>query len=90
MNSYEYDIDQQRIEQQQEAEAAHQQDRWEQGYEDALAHKWNGCKTKTEDCSRYCKYLAGYLWGTEQAATQYRGNCVSNLAILDTEYQDEF
>lgn len=90
MNSYEYDIDQERVEQQQEAEAAYQQDKWEQGYEDAQTRKWNGCKVKTEDCSRHCKYLAGYLWGIEQATIQYHANCASNLAVLDSEHYDEF
>ena len=90
MIPYEYDFDQLRQEQQQEAEAAYQQDRWEEGYNDAIAHTWNGCKTKTEDCSRYCKYLAGYLWGLEQATIRYRADCVSNLAVLDSEYCEEF
>lgn len=90
MMNYEYNIEQERIEQQQEAEAAYQQNRWEQGYEDAQAGVWNCCKTKTEDCSCYCKYLAGYLWGLEEATIQYHANCASNLAILDTEHYDEF
>ncbi|WP_250124959.1 hypothetical protein [Chroococcidiopsis sp. CCMEE 29] len=90
MNSYEYNIDQQRIEQQQDAEAAYQQQRWEQGYDDVIAGVWKGCNTKTEDCSRYCKYLAGYLWGMEQKTIQYHAECRSNLAVLDSEDYDEF
>lgn len=90
MNSYEYDIDQERIEQQQGAEAAYQQDRWKQGHDDAITNIWNCCDTKTEQCSRYCKYLAGYLWGLEQATIQYHAQCASNLAILDEENYDEF
>lgn len=85
MNFYEYDIDQQRIEQQQDAEAAYQQERWEQGYDDAQQQEWNCCQVKTADCSRYCAYLAGYLWGLEQQAAQFRAECISNLAILDSE-----
>lgn len=81
-----YHFDQEQKEQQQEAYASHEQDRWEQGYDDALAHKWNGCQIKTESCSRYCKYLAGYHWGLEQAAIHYHAECTSNLATLDTEF----
>lgn len=81
-----YYDDQRFKEQQQDAEAAHQQDRWEAGYDDALTHKWNCCQTKTESCSRYCQYLAGHHWGLEQAAIHYHAECRSNLATLDTEF----
>jgi hypothetical protein len=85
-----YHIDQLQKEQQQDAYAHHEQDCWETGYDDAIAGAWNCCSTKTEDCSRYCKYLAGYLWGLEQAAIQYRAECASNLAVLDSEDCGEF
>jgi len=82
--------DQDYKEKQQEAYAQHQQDRWEDGYDDALANLWNCCQTKTESCSRYCQYLAGHRWGLEQATVHYHAECHSNLATLDSEYFDEF
>jgi len=85
MMDYEYEFDQARVEQQEEAYNHHQQQLWEQGYDDAIAGVWNCCTTKSEDCSRYCKYLAGYLWGLEQATAKYHAECTSNLAILDSE-----
>lgn len=85
-----YYNDQDYKQKQQDAKAAHEQDRWEEGYDDALAHNWNCCQVKTESCSRYCKYLAGYLWGLKQAAIRYHSDCVSNLAVLDSDYYDEF
>jgi hypothetical protein len=90
MHYYEYDIDQLQKEQQQEAYAHHCQERWEQGYEDATTQVWNCCQTKSVDCSRYCNYLAGYLWGLEQKTIQYHAECSSNLAVLDSEDEGEF
>lgn len=90
MNYHEYDIDQLQQEQQQDAYAHEQQQRWEQGHEDAIASRWNCCKTKTENCSRYCKYLAGYLWGLEQATIQYHAESASNKAVLDSQDCGDF
>ena len=81
--------DQDYKEQQQDAYAARQQDRWEQGYDDAIALVWNCCQTKTESCSRYCKYLAGHQWGLQQSFLQHHANCMSNLAVLDAEYVED-
>jgi len=80
-----YEIDQLHKEQQQEAEAAYYQERWEQGYDDAGKQESNCCKVKTANCSLYCAYLAGYLWGLEQATSRYHAECTSNLATLDSE-----
>ncbi len=85
-----YYNDQHDKEKQQDAEAAHMQDRWEDGYDDAQTSSWNCCQTKTETCSRYCSYLHGYSWGLEQAIIHYHAECSSNLAALDSEYFDEF
>lgn len=85
-----YYDDQDYKQKQQDAEAAHEQDRWEEGYDDALAYKWNCCQVKTQSCSRYCNYLAGFLWGLEEKVIQYHADCVSNLAVLDSDYYDEF
>lgn len=85
-----YHLDQLHKDIQQEAEAAHELDRWEQGHDDGLANVWNCCPNKTEQCSRYCKYLAGYQWGLEQATIEYHAQCASNLAVLDSEEYDEF
>lgn len=81
-----YKIDQLHKQQQKDAEAVDEQDRWEEGYNDALAHKWNCCQIKTESCSRYCQYLAGHHWGLEQATIRYHAQCISNLATLDTKF----
>ena len=79
-----YETDQLHKEQQQEAYVQHEQERWEAGYDDALKNEWNGCKVKSESCSRYCKYLAGHIWGMEQQVIHYHAACASNLAILQT------
>jgi hypothetical protein len=81
-----YHRDQEQKEQQQEAYAQRQQERWEDGYNDALNHRWDCCQTKTESCSRYCTYLAGHLWGLEEKTIRYLAECRSNLATLDTEF----
>lgn len=90
MNYHEYDFDQLRQEQQQDAYAHEQQQRWEQGYDDALTNTWNCCPNQTEHCSRYCKYLAGYLWGLDEATIRYHAECASNLAVLDSEDCGDF
>jgi hypothetical protein len=33
---------------------------------------------KTAECSFYCPYLAGYLWGLEQSTIRYHAECTSN------------
>lgn len=84
MLSYEYEIDQLHKEKQQETCAQHEQDRWENGYDDALKKEWNCCNVKTESCSRYCRYLAGHIWRLEQAIV-HDMECASN-PTLDTEF----
>lgn len=76
-------------EKRQDAYPANEQDRWEQGFNDALNHVWDCCRVKTESCSRYCKYLAGFNWGLQQSLLQHHANCMSNLAVLDAEHIED-
>ncbi len=86
-----YDTDQEYKEKQQEYEVAHHQERWEDGFDDAQAGTWRCCTEKLPKCDLYCRYLAGYHKGQEELLKQqYYAECSSNLAVLDSEYYDEF